>query len=60
MSRLKSRLREEGSVNSSGFTLLQLAILQHILDAGPTTAASLAATEHVSQQVAPASGATPR
>jgi DNA-binding MarR family transcriptional regulator len=29
---------------------LQLAILQHILDVGPTTAASLAATEHVSQQ----------
>ena len=37
-------------MTSSGFTLSQLAILQRIIQGGPTTAAALAATEHVSQQ----------
>jgi DNA-binding MarR family transcriptional regulator len=50
MSRLKSRLREEAGMTRSGFTISQLAILQRILDKGPTTAAALAAAEHVSQQ----------
>ena len=48
--RLRSRLREEAGMTSSGFTVSQLAILQRILDEGPMTAASLAAAEHVSQQ----------
>jgi DNA-binding MarR family transcriptional regulator len=50
ISRLKSRLREEAGMTRSGFTISQLAILQRILDKGPTTAAALAAAEHVSQQ----------
>jgi DNA-binding MarR family transcriptional regulator len=37
-------------MTSSGFTLSQLAILQRVIGEGPTTAASLAAVEHVSQQ----------
>ncbi|HET6292843.1 MAG TPA: MarR family transcriptional regulator [Kribbella sp.] len=50
LTRLRSRLREESGVTTSGFTLSQLAIVKRIITEGPTTAASLAATEHVSQQ----------
>jgi DNA-binding MarR family transcriptional regulator len=50
LTRLRSRLREESGITTSGFTLSQLAIIQRILDVGPATAASLAAAEHVSQQ----------
>jgi DNA-binding MarR family transcriptional regulator len=50
VTRLRSRLREEAGMTSSGFTVSQLAILQRILDEGPMTAAALAAAEHVSQQ----------
>ena len=45
-------------MTSSGLTISQLAILHRILDAGPTTAASLAAAEHVSQQAIAQSVAT--
>jgi DNA-binding MarR family transcriptional regulator len=48
--RLRSRLREEAGVTSTGFTISQLALLDHLLRQGPSTAASLAAAEHVSQQ----------
>src|ERR1700726_1653111 len=48
--RLRSRLREEAGVTSTGFTISQLALLDHLLKQGPSTAASLAAAENVSQQ----------
>jgi DNA-binding MarR family transcriptional regulator len=50
MTRLRSRLREESGMTSSGLTLSQLALLHRIVDSGPTTAAQLATAEHVSQQ----------
>ncbi|GIH12071.1 MarR family winged helix-turn-helix transcriptional regulator [Rugosimonospora africana] len=50
LKRLRSRLREEAGMTRTGFTLTQLALLQRLVDGGPTTAASLAAAEHVSQQ----------
>ncbi|HEY2673437.1 MAG TPA: MarR family transcriptional regulator [Rugosimonospora sp.] len=50
LKRLRSRLREEAGMTRTGFTLTQLALLQRLVKAGPTTAASLAAAEHVSQQ----------
>jgi DNA-binding MarR family transcriptional regulator len=48
--RLRSRLRE--AVWGSGLELpiAQLAIIKHLRDGGPTTAAVLAAAEHVSHQ----------
>jgi DNA-binding MarR family transcriptional regulator len=50
VTRLRSRLREEAGMTSSGFTVSQLAILQRFLDEGPMTAAELASAEHVSPQ----------
>jgi DNA-binding MarR family transcriptional regulator len=50
LSRLRSRLREESGSRRTGLTVSQLAAMQRIIDAGPTTAAALAAAEHVSQQ----------
>jgi DNA-binding MarR family transcriptional regulator len=50
VTRFRSRLREEAGMTTSGFTISQLAILVRILNEGPTTAASLALSEHVSQQ----------
>ena len=49
--RLHSRLRE-AALGSSGMELpiAQLAIVKHLRDGGPTTAAALAAAEHVSHQ----------
>jgi DNA-binding MarR family transcriptional regulator len=58
ITRLRSRLRVEAGISSSGFTVSQLAILQRILDHGPLTAASLATVEHVSQQAIAQSVAT--
>jgi DNA-binding MarR family transcriptional regulator len=49
-SRLKARLREESGANATGLSIAQLSILQRLHRAGPATAASLAASEHVSQQ----------
>lgn len=50
ITRLRSRLRDEAGMTSSGFTISQLAILRRIIGEGPTTAVALAAAEHVSQQ----------
>lgn len=50
MTRLRSRLRAEVGIPTSGFTISQLAILQRVLEGGPATAAAMAAAEHVSQQ----------
>jgi DNA-binding MarR family transcriptional regulator len=58
LSRLRSRLREESGMTTSGFTISQLGILHRVLETGPTTAAALAATEHVSQQAIAQSVAT--
>ena len=49
LQRLRARLREEAGTSATGLSIAQLAILQRLL-AGPTTAAALAAAEHVSQQ----------
>lgn len=48
--RFRSRMREEAGVTSAGWTVLQLAILRHLIARGSATAASLAAAEHVTQQ----------
>jgi DNA-binding MarR family transcriptional regulator len=48
--RFRSRMREAGGVTSTGWTLLQLAILSRLIAHGPATAASLALAEHVTQQ----------
>lgn len=50
LTRLRSRLRVESGMTTAGLTLSQLAIVQRILAGGPTTAAELAAAEHVTQQ----------
>jgi DNA-binding MarR family transcriptional regulator len=48
--RLRTRLLKEAGVDATGLSIAQLGILRRLLDDGPTTAAALAATEHVSQQ----------
>ncbi len=48
--RLKSRLKEEVSLNSQGLTLSQLGILQNISVKGPLTASTLSEYEHITQQ----------
>jgi len=48
--RLRSRLREAVWGSGMALPLAQLAIMKHLRDAGPTTAAVLAAAEHVSHQ----------
>lgn len=58
LKRLRSRLREESGTTSTGFTISQLALLHRLIEAGPATAASLAAAEHVSQQAIAQSVAT--
>jgi DNA-binding MarR family transcriptional regulator len=50
ITRLRSRLREEAGMTSSGFTISQLAILQRVIEGDRATASTLAAAEHVSQQ----------
>ena len=50
VSRLRSRIRVEAGVRSAGIPISQLALLGRILGDGSTTASSLAASEHVSQQ----------
>jgi DNA-binding MarR family transcriptional regulator len=49
LQRLRARLREEAGTSATGLSISQLTILQRLL-AGPATAATLAAAEHVSQQ----------
>ncbi len=58
VSRLRSRMRIEAGIRSSGIPISQLAVLARITDEGPTTAAALAAEEHVTQQAIAQSLAT--
>ncbi|MCW2864533.1 MAG: MarR family transcriptional regulator [Actinoallomurus sp.] len=58
LSRLRSRLREEAGMTTTGLTISQLALLKRLMESGPATAASLAAVEHVSQQAIAQSVAT--
>jgi DNA-binding MarR family transcriptional regulator len=48
--RLRSRMREESGVTSTGLSVSQLSIFTRLMNEGPATAASLAAAEHVSNQ----------
>jgi DNA-binding MarR family transcriptional regulator len=58
--RLRSRIRIEAGIRSTGIPISQLAVLARIVDDGPTTAAALAAGEHVTQQAIAQSLATLR
>jgi DNA-binding MarR family transcriptional regulator len=58
VSRLRSRIRLESGLRSTGIPISQLAVLGRIIDEGPTTAAALAASEHVTQQAIAQSLAT--
>jgi DNA-binding MarR family transcriptional regulator len=48
--RLRSRLREAVWGSGIGLPIAQIGIIKHLRDGGPTTAAVLAAAEHVSHQ----------
>ena len=48
--RLRARLQEAAPASSTGLPMSQLTILHRLRVAGPTTAAALAAAEHISQQ----------
>src|SRR5258707_10634286 len=48
--RLRSRLREAVWGSGMELPIAQLAIIKHLRDGGPTTAAVLAAAEHVTHQ----------
>ena len=58
VSRLRSRIRIEAGLGSTGIPISQLAVLGRIIAEGPTTAAALAAGEHVTQQAIAQSLAT--
>src|ERR1700722_7435361 len=58
ISRLRSRIRTEAGIRSTGIPISQLAVLGRIIAEGPTTAAALAAAEHVTQQAIAQSLAT--
>ena len=58
VSRLRSRIRIESGLRSTGIPISQLAVLARIIDEEPTTAAALAASEHVTQQAIAQSLAT--
>ena len=58
VSRLRSRIRAEAGMRSTGIPISQLAVLGRVIDEGPTTAAALAAGEHVTQQAIAQSLAT--
>ncbi len=58
VSRLRSRIRIEAGLRSTGIPISQLAVLGRIIDEGPVTAAALAASEHVTQQAIAQSLAT--
>jgi DNA-binding MarR family transcriptional regulator len=58
VSRLRSRIRIEAGLRSTGIPMSQLAVLARIIDEGPITAAALAAGEHVTQQAIAQSLAT--
>jgi DNA-binding MarR family transcriptional regulator len=50
ITRLRSRLREESGMRATGLSISQLAVLETVVDDGPTTAAHLAHVQHVSAQ----------
>jgi DNA-binding MarR family transcriptional regulator len=50
VSRLRARVREESGSDRTGLSVSQLALLARVIETGPTTAAALASSEHVSQQ----------
>ncbi|HXB16793.1 MAG TPA: MarR family transcriptional regulator [Solirubrobacteraceae bacterium] len=50
VTRLRSRIRTESGLRSTGLPISQVAVLSRIIDEDPTTAAALAAAEHVTQQ----------
>ena len=50
LKRLRGRLREAAWASGVEVPIAQLAIMKRLRDGGPTTAAVLAATEHVSHQ----------
>jgi DNA-binding MarR family transcriptional regulator len=58
VSRLRSRIRIEAGLRSTGIPISQLAVLARIIDEGPMTAAALAVGEHVTQQAIAQSLAT--
>src|SRR5258708_36515857 len=58
VSRLRSRIRIESGLRSTGIPISQLAVLGRLIDEGPTTASALAAGEHVTQQAIAQSLAT--
>ena len=58
VSRLRSRIRIEAGIRSTGIPISQLAVLGRVIAEGPTTAAALAAGEHVTQQAIAQSLAT--
>jgi DNA-binding MarR family transcriptional regulator len=58
VSRLRSRIRIEAGMRSTGIPISQLAVLARIIDEAPTTAAALAVGEHVTQQAIAQSLAT--
>jgi DNA-binding MarR family transcriptional regulator len=58
VSRLRSRIRIESGLRSTGIPISQLAVLARIINEGPTTASALAAGEHVTQQAIAQSLAT--
>jgi DNA-binding MarR family transcriptional regulator len=58
VSRLRSRIRIESGLRSTGIPISQLAVLARIIGEGPITAAALAASEHVTQQAIAQSLAT--
>jgi DNA-binding MarR family transcriptional regulator len=60
VSRLRSRIRIEAGLRSTGIPISQIAVLARIIDEGPMTAAALAAGEHVTQQAIAQSLATLR
>jgi DNA-binding MarR family transcriptional regulator len=58
VTRLRSRIRIESGLRSTGIPISQVAVLSRIIEEGPTTAAALAAAEHVTQQAIAQSLAT--
>ena len=58
VTRLRSRIRIESGLRSTGIPISQMAVLSRIIEEGPTTAAALAAGEYVTQQAIAQSLAT--
>jgi DNA-binding MarR family transcriptional regulator len=50
ITRLRSRLREEAGLYSTGLSVSQLAVLSSVVEEGPVTASYLASVHHVSPQ----------